>query len=77
MEPIVNTTMCATVLCAEHCHLCVCDHCTNQEVLVHAHNACCFCPGDHVCIEYSGAMTMSIPPQITATCITKIPPCGC
>lgn len=70
--PSMNTTMRATVLCAEGCRLHVCDHCTDQEVIVHTPCAHCFCRCDQVCIQYSGAMTMSIPPQITAVCITKL-----
>lgn len=77
MEATMNTTICATVLCVRSCRLLVCDHCSNQEVEVHTPNACCFCPGDCVCIEHSGAMTMSIPPQINAICIHKISSCGC
>lgn len=70
-----NTTMHATVLRVCPCQLLVCDHCTSQEVLVHTPNACCFCVGDHVCIEYNGAMSLSLPPQISAICITKIRCC--
>lgn len=65
-------TMTAKVLQVQNCALLVCDQCTNQEVLVHTDEACCFCPGDCVCIEYTGAMTMSIPPQIYACCISKV-----
>ena len=57
------------------CELLVCDLCTSQEVLVHTQQACCFRVGEHVCIEYSGAMTMSIPPQISATCIKRMNCC--
>lgn len=69
----VNTgvTMIAKVLCVECCKLLVCDCCTHQEVIVHADNACCFACGDCVCICYSGAMTMSMPPQITAVWVKK------
>ena len=54
------------------CELLVCDlHCC-QEVLVHTDNACCFCVGEHVCIEYNGVMTRSVPPQINATCVKRM-----
>ena len=67
METATQTTMMAKVLCREcGCRLLVCDCSTCQKVLVHTTQACCFSVGDLVCIEYSGAMTMSIPPQISA-----------
>ena len=59
----------ARVLEVNCCSLLVCDLCTGHQVLVNADNACCFCPGDCVCIKYSGAMTTSIPPQISAHCV--------
>jgi len=71
-ESALKTTMHAAVLCVECCQLLVCDCDTRQNVIVHTPAARCFCPGDCICIEYSGAMTMSIPPQITATCITNL-----
>ena len=67
-----NETMHATVCKVCPCHLEVCEHCTDQEVLVRTDNARCFCPGDHVCIHYDGRMTKSIPPQITADCVERI-----
>lgn len=72
MEAIHQTTIHATVLRAERCRLCVCDHSTQQEIIVHSPCACRFRHGDCVCIRYSGAMTMSIPPQISAACIEKV-----
>lgn len=75
MENTPSTTMIATVTQVCRCSLLVCDHCTNQEVLVHTAQACCFSCGDCVCIHFSGAMTMSIPPQITATCIRRVNGC--
>ena len=72
METSNNTTMCATVCRVQRCCLCVCDHCTNQEVLVHSNCACRFHVGDRVCIHYNGVMTRSIPPQTTAACIERI-----
>ena len=68
-------TMCAKVLRVENDCLCVCDKNTNQEVIVHTCRANCFCEGDCVCIHFSGAMTMSIPPQISATCIFRVRHC--
>ena len=65
----------ARVLEVNCCSLLVCDLCTCQQVLVHAQNACCFCPGDCVCIEFSGAMTTSIPPQISAHSIRRTSCC--
>lgn len=65
-EPVV---MKARILRGGCCELLVCDLCNGREVLVHTDKACCFCPGQCVCIEYNGAMTMSIPPQISANCV--------
>ena len=64
--------MCATVLCVQDGCLLVCDSCTRQEVLVHTDQARCFSCGDYVKIEYSGMMSMSLPPQITALCISRV-----
>lgn len=75
MESTVNTTMCATVLTVMDERLLVCDHLTSQEVIVHTRNACRFCAGDQICIRFSGAMTLSLPPQISAISITKTPSC--
>ena len=70
----METTMYATVLQVCPQNLLVCDHSTDQEVLVHTANACRFSQGNCVCIHFSGIMAMSIPPQITATCIRRV---GC
>lgn len=67
-----TATLCATVLCVQDGCLLVCDSCTRQEVLVHTDQACCFSCGDSVKIEYSGMMSMSLPPQITALCISRV-----
>lgn len=72
-DEIVTMKACILRVCC--CDLLVCDLCTSQEVLVHTSQACCFRVGEKVCIEYSGAMTMSIPPQITATCIKRLHGC--
>ena len=74
-EQPITICMRATVCCAECCQLLVCDHETRQEILVHSDQACHFRAGDQVCIHYSGAMTRSIPPQITARCIHKTRGC--
>ena len=68
-------TMSATVLRVCPCELCVCDHENCQQVLVHTDNACCFRVGQQVCIEFSGAMTRSCPPQITADCVRPVNCC--
>jgi len=70
-DTVMDTVMIARILRAERCQLLVCDCATNQEVVVHANNACCFSCGECVCIRYSGAMTMSLPPQISATCVAR------
>ena len=69
-------TMRATVRRVECNNLLVFDHEMSQTVVVHTADACRFRVGDFVCIQYSGAMTMSIPPQITATDISMIPRLG-
>jgi len=51
--------------------LLVCDCSTCQQVQVNTANACCYQVGDCLCIHYNGAMTNSIPPQISATCIHR------
>ena len=73
----MRTTMRATVLSAQNCRMSVCDQSTSQEVVVHSPCACHFRAGDQVCITYSGAMTMSIPLQITADYITRLSPSTC
>ena len=60
-------TIRARVLRAEQCCLLVCDLDAGQQVLVHYPRSCYFTSGDCVCIEYSGMMTRSNPPQVTAT----------
>ena len=62
-EPVTLNARVLRVCC---CELLVCDLCTSQELLVHTNSACCFCPGQCVCITYDGIATMSIPPQINA-----------
>ncbi len=60
----------ATVKKVRESSLLVCDHATKQEVIVHTEKPCCFRIGQRIRIQFSGAMTMSIPPQISAICIT-------
>ncbi len=63
----------ATVLEVQNRTLLVYDHNTAQEVLVHTPDYCRYGTGDRVCIQYSGVMTLSIPPQITAIHIKRRP----
>ena len=75
MREVLNmesVTMKACVLQVNDCDLLVRDCSTKQEVVVHSDRACRFSVGDTVCIMYNGAMTMSIPPQISAMNIRKI-----
>ena len=68
-------TMCATVLQVCRCELSVSDCETCQKVLVHTDCACHFRVGQQVCITYSGVMTRSDPPQITAESIRPVRCC--
>ena len=70
MEAIDSIVLTACVLERRCRALLVCDCCTGQQILVCTDHASCFNPGDRVCIEYSGAMTRSLPPQITAWRVT-------
>lgn len=69
-------TMQATILRVQPDTLLVLQHATFQRMLVHTPEACHFRVGDVVCIQYSGAMTFSIPPQITAINISILPRFG-
>lgn len=53
--------------------LLVLDLDTRQQVVVHTPQARMFRPGEQVMVWYSGAMTNSIPPQITALRIQHVP----
>ena len=67
------TSMRAVVLEQEGpCRLLVRDCRTCQEVLVNTDQAADFSEGDQVGIRYSGAMTMSLPPQVSALCISRV-----
>ena len=68
------TTMTARVLEVQCCSLLVCDCDTCQQVQVNTDDACCYRVGDCLCIHYNGAMTNSLPPQISATCIHRRSP---
>jgi len=68
-------TMRANVLGVHNDRLVVFDHEMSQEVIVHTPQAHHFCVGDYILIQYSGIMTRSIPPQISATGISIIPRC--
>lgn len=70
-------TMIARVNQAQKESLWVWDLQMCQEVVVHTPRAGCFRPHDMVRIEYNGVMTASIPPQISAIQITRIPKAGC
>lgn len=65
------STMDACILRVCCCTLLVQDLDTCQEVLVHTGQACCFCPGERVVIEYNGIMALSQPPQISARRIRR------
>lgn len=64
--------MCATVLEVNNGNLLVRDSRTEQEVVVNTSCACRFSSDDRVRIVYNGAMTNSLPPQISSRRIFKI-----
>ena len=64
--------MTATVLSMRRGSLLVFDFSNRQQVQVNTNDTFRFCLGDLVRIRYNGAMTMSIPPQISATSIVRI-----
>ncbi|HIS68935.1 MAG TPA: hypothetical protein IAA58_06165 [Candidatus Gallacutalibacter stercoravium] len=65
------TTMRARVLRVRNNSMLVYDQNGRQTVVVNTTEALRYRPGERVCILYSGAMTRSIPPQITALCISR------
>ncbi len=65
--------MCAVILEVNKDNLLVRDNATNQEVLVHMNCACNWHINERIIILYNGIMTMSIPPQISASRILKAP----
>ena len=66
-------TMCAIVIEVNDKSLLVIDSNTSQEILVNYPCVCNFNVNDRVGIVYDGTMTRSIPPQINATKIFKMP----
>ena len=70
MEEMACARMCATVLQVCRDRLLVCDDGGCRRVVVHTEDACRFCRGDRVCIRYSGAMTNSLPPHLTAESVS-------
>lgn len=64
--------MLAIVLSVGVGNLLVRDLSNNQEVRVNTRDARRFAPGDRVAILYNGAMTASIPPQISAISIQRL-----
>lgn len=71
MEQMEPTVFLAVILEVRSRQLLVCNCSTRQTILVHTDQACCFSQGEQVLIQYSGAMTMSLPPQISAISITR------
>ena len=71
-----ETTMCAVVCQVQDGFLLVRDQSSCQEVRVNTSCAHCYAAGDRICIHYSGAMTNSLPPQISADCIHRVGSCG-
>lgn len=65
--------MLATVLEVNPDSLLVLNHATSQEVIVHTNCTCNFQVNDRVIILFNGIMTMSLPPQINAIRISKLP----
>ena len=57
--------------------LLVIDHANRQQVVVNTRCACRFREGDRIRILFNGVMTMSLPPQINAIRINRLPRCGC
>lgn len=65
--------MIATVLEVNSDSLLVCDNQTQQEVIVFTNCTCNFQEDDKIIIFYNGIMTRSLPPQINAIRISKLP----
>lgn len=63
----------ATVIRSDPDSLLVRDLSNGNEVKVWTRNARNFSPGETIRITFNGAMTRSIPPQITAISIQRIP----
>ena len=71
MEQMDPTVFQAVILEVRSRQLLVCNCSTRQTILVHTDQACCFSQGEQDLIQYSGAMTMSLPPQISALRISR------
>lgn len=69
---VIFVIMIATVLSVRHGSLLVFDFSNRQQVQVNTNDAFRFRHGDLVRIRYNGTMTMSIPPQISASSIVRI-----
>lgn len=67
------TDMKARVLAVQDGGLLVRDCRTDQEVDVRTPHTFRFRPEDLVCITYDGIMTRSLPPQIRAAAIRRLP----
>ena len=65
-------TMTGVILEINEKQILIRDEATNQEVVVHTSCVCNLAVGDRVHVLYSGRMTMSIPPQISAMPITRL-----
>lgn len=63
----------ATVISIDPRGLLVRDSETGEEVFVNFGNPGLFSPGEAIRITYTGTMTPSIPPQISATAIVRVP----
>lgn len=66
-------TLDATILQINPRSMLVRDFATRDEILVNYQNASRFRTGENVRITYFGRMTFSIPPQITASSIRRLP----
>ena len=65
--------MLAVIISVQSDNLLVIDLFTRQQVQVNTRDASRFRAGDFIRIRYNGAMTASIPPQISAMRITRMP----
>ena len=64
--------MCADVIEVNNDNLLVRDNRTEQEVIVNTPCTCRINAGDRIRIVYNGAMTNSLPPQISSRKIFRI-----
>lgn len=75
-EPVCPATLIGQVLEVRCGSLLVCDCQTGQQVQVNTDDACAYQVGDRIRVHYNGAMTNSLPPQISADCIEKVGRCA-